>query len=306
MTTLYVSHLDYSLKVEDVQNAFKTYNPKEVKIISTPIGYSRGFAFIEFATPQEAEKALEMDRHTIGKMEIKVQKALPKEETTTERKMNRRGFKGKRNTRKRHLVKGTNEVTDNMLFIKNLPFAITEEKLKEMFSKFGVVEITLIKTHRKKGNVTKNNGIAFITVKTAEEQKKAIAEMNNFEVEGRKITVAAAYKKVENKQTTKKTNEPKSLSETNVFVKNLPFTLTDEGFKKLFEKYDVVEATIVKRHNKKLNVDRSKGYGFVTFKTAEQQKRAIAEMDNFEVEGRKITVTSAYQRAEKKEETTSN
>ncbi|EDR29774.1 plastid-specific 30S ribosomal protein 2, chloroplast precursor, putative [Entamoeba dispar SAW760] len=193
-----------------------------------------------------------------------------------------------------------------MLFIKNLPFSITEEKLKEIFSKFEVVEATIVKTHKKKQNVNLSKGFGFVTVKTSEEQKKAIAEMNNFEIEGRKIIVAAAYKRIEKKQVAKKTNEPKQLSETNIFVKNLPFDLTDESFKKLFEKYEVNEATIVKRHSKKLNTDRSKGYGFVVFKTTEGQKKAIEEMNNFEIEGRKITVAPAYQRVEKKEETTTN
>ena len=47
---------------------------------------------------------------------------------------------------------------------------------------------------------------------------------------------------------------------------------------------------------------KSRGFGFVTVKTEAAQKKALAEMKEHEVEGRKITVAASYIREEKKTE----
>lgn len=66
-------------------------------------------------------------------------------------------------------------------------------------------------------------------------------------------------------------------------VANLPFTLDDEGLKKVFTDagVEVATARIVKR---KFGIKRSKGFGFVdTVSESEQQKGLAA--DGTEVEG---------------------
>ena len=75
-----------------------------------------------------------------------------------------------------------------------------------------------------------------------------------------------------------------------VYVGNLPFTIDDEGLKNLFSSYgEIEEATIIKDKFS----GRSKGFGFVTFKEDEGAKKAIAEMNEKEVEGRKLKVNEA-------------
>jgi hypothetical protein len=75
-----------------------------------------------------------------------------------------------------------------------------------------------------------------------------------------------------------------------LYVGNLPFNLTLEAFKAMFEKYGTVtEATIV---TNKFN-GRSKGFGFVTFESDEAGDKAKTELNGSEVEGRKLTVNEA-------------
>ena len=75
-----------------------------------------------------------------------------------------------------------------------------------------------------------------------------------------------------------------------IYVGNLPFTIDDEGLKNLFSSYgEIEEATIIKDKFS----GRSKGFGFVTFKEDEGAKKAIAEMNEKEVEGRKLKVNEA-------------
>jgi len=75
-----------------------------------------------------------------------------------------------------------------------------------------------------------------------------------------------------------------------LYVGNLPFTVDDEGLKKLFESHgEIEEATLIKDKFS----GRSKGFGFVTFKNEEDAKKAMSEMNEKEVEGRQLKVNEA-------------
>jgi len=75
-----------------------------------------------------------------------------------------------------------------------------------------------------------------------------------------------------------------------VYAGNLPFSVGHEKLKELFVPYGEIEEAIV--ISDKFS-GRSKGFGFVTFKDDESAKKAIAEMNDKEVEGRKLRVNEA-------------
>lgn len=75
-----------------------------------------------------------------------------------------------------------------------------------------------------------------------------------------------------------------------VYVGNLPFSIDDEGLRKAFSHHgEIEEATVIKDKFS----GRSKGFGFVTFKDDESAKKAIASMNDKEVEGRNLKVNEA-------------
>jgi RNA recognition motif-containing protein len=74
-----------------------------------------------------------------------------------------------------------------------------------------------------------------------------------------------------------------------LYVGNLPFSVDHEGLKKIFEGFEVEEANVI---SDKFS-GRSKGFGFVTIADDEAAKKAIAELNEKEVEGRKIKVNEA-------------
>lgn len=74
-----------------------------------------------------------------------------------------------------------------------------------------------------------------------------------------------------------------------VYVGNLPFNVDSDGLKKIFSEYGESEAEVIMNKFS----GRSKGFGFITFKNEENAKKAIAEMNEKEVEGRKIVVNEA-------------
>jgi len=78
-----------------------------------------------------------------------------------------------------------------------------------------------------------------------------------------------------------------------IFIGNLPFSLEEERFKELFSSCgEISEALLIKNKFGKFK-DKSKGMGFITFVEDSAANRAIAEMNNKEIEGRLIKVAEA-------------
>lgn len=75
------------------------------------------------------------------------------------------------------------------LFVGGLPYSVTENQLKEIFSKFGEVDSVDVILDR---YTNQSKGFAFVDMKKDEEAKDAINKLNNSEVGGRKIIVSEA------------------------------------------------------------------------------------------------------------------
>lgn len=80
-------------------------------------------------------------------------------------------------------------------------------------------------------------------------------------------------------------------------VGNLPFSVNDEELKSLFVEYSTEEVTLIKDKFS----GRSKGFGFVTIADEEVAKKAIAEMNDKDVQGRQIKVSEARPMEERPE-----
>ena len=74
-----------------------------------------------------------------------------------------------------------------------------------------------------------------------------------------------------------------------IYVGNLPWSVNEEGLKKLFEGYNTEEVKLIKDKFS----GRAKGVGFVTIADEEAAKKAISEFDGKEVEGRNLKVSEA-------------
>lgn len=79
-------------------------------------------------------------------------------------------------------------------------------------------------------------------------------------------------------------------SQYELYVGNLPYEMSDADLKKLIDPFgDVVSARII---TNKIS-GSSKGYGFVKMSNAEDVEKAIASLNNKELEGRRVAVSEA-------------
>ena len=75
------------------------------------------------------------------------------------------------------------------IYVGNLPFGVDKAKLDELFGTFGDIEESIVISDKFSG---RSKGFGFVTFKDDESAKKAIADMNDKEVEGRNIKVNEA------------------------------------------------------------------------------------------------------------------
>lgn len=74
-----------------------------------------------------------------------------------------------------------------------------------------------------------------------------------------------------------------------IYVGNLPFSVDEEAFRKLFEAFNPSEVSLIKDKFS----GRSKGFGFVTIDDDEAAKKALAEMNGKDIDGRELKVSEA-------------
>ena len=82
----------------------------------------------------------------------------------------------------------------------------------------------------------------------------------------------------------------------NIYVSNLGFNIQDEDLKEFFTPYgEVTSAKIINDRE----TGKSRGFGFVEMSDETAAKKAIAELDGGDVEGRTIKVMIAKPKEEK-------
>lgn len=74
-----------------------------------------------------------------------------------------------------------------------------------------------------------------------------------------------------------------------LYVGNLPWSVDEEGLKKLFAGYETEEVTLIKDKYS----GRSKGFGFVTIADDAAAQKAMTELNGKQIEGRELKVTEA-------------
>mmetsp|Transcript_11962 Transcript_11962/g.17553 ORF Transcript_11962/g.17553 Transcript_11962/m.17553 type:complete len:179 (+) Transcript_11962:182-718(+) len=169
------------------------------------------------------------------------------------------------------------------LYVGNLPWDAKDEDLKELFEKYGCSGAAM----QRYKDSDRSKGFAIVTV-GADDATKAIADLHDSDFQGRTIIVRedrGPVAKTSIQERKKKERAPRAKKEEvpseTIFVGNLPWSVDSALLATSFK--DHVSADV------KFGMDgRSRGYGLVEFKSVEEAKKAIEEMHETEIDGRKI------------------
>ena len=164
--TLVLSNLSYSATEETLQEAFE--KATFIKVPQNQNGKSKGYAFIEFASFEDAKETL----NSCNKMEIEgraIRLELQKP-------------RGSPNARIQ---------PSKTLFVKGLSEDTTEETLKESFD--GSIHVSIV-TKRETGS---SKGFGFVDFNSEEDAKAAKETMEDGEIDGNKVNLDWAKPKGE-------------------------------------------------------------------------------------------------------------
>ncbi|XP_021769597.1 33 kDa ribonucleoprotein, chloroplastic-like [Chenopodium quinoa] len=192
--------------------------------------------------------------------------------------------------------KGVDSVDDCRLFVGNLPYSMTSDQLSEVFAEAGQVRFIEIIYDK----VTdRSRGFGFVTMGSVDEAKEAIRMFDGSQVGGR--TVRVNFPEVP-RGGERKVMGPK-LQSSNVgyvdtphklYAGNLGWGITSQGLREAFANQEgFLSAKVIYERAS----GRSRGFGFITFSTADAAESALTTMNGVELEGRPLRLNMASDRA---------
>ncbi|CAN6837857.1 unnamed protein product [Brassica oleracea] len=185
---------------------------------------------------------------------------------------------------------------EGRLYVGNLPYTITSSELSQLFGQAGtVVDVQIV--HNKVTD--RSRGFGFVTMGSIEEAQEAIQMFNTSQIGGR--TVKVNFPEVPRggerevmRAKIRDSNRSYVDSPHKLYAGNLGWNLTSQGLKDAFgDQPGVLGAKVVYERDS----GRSRGFGFVSFETAQDLQSAMCAMNGVEVEGRELRLNMASERA---------
>lgn len=188
-TNVYIKNLiDEMDDDEKLKKYFEQYGTViSARVMMDENGKSRGFGFVNFEKPDEAEKSVEdlNGKELVKGKQLFVGRAQKKAERQAELKRRFEQIKQERVNRNR----GVN------LYVKNLDDSITDQKLREEFAPYGDITSAKVMTD----STGRSKGFGFVCFAQADQATKAVTDLSNRIVCGKPLYVAIAQRKDERK-----------------------------------------------------------------------------------------------------------
>lgn len=166
LCTVFLSNLDFSVGKKEVVPIFADCGEvKDFRLVKDYKCRSKGFGYLVFRTQSAAANALKYDRTAINGRPMYVSAYDPEGHT--------------------HQFKYATGLEKDKVFIRGLPFSLTEEKIRELFQPHGEIKETRLVTFRN-GH---SKGICYLRYNDAETAEKVVKAMDGTEVEGKIISV---------------------------------------------------------------------------------------------------------------------
>ncbi|XP_062159841.1 polyadenylate-binding protein 2-like [Alnus glutinosa] len=182
---VFVKNLSEATTDEDLKKIFGEYGIITSAVVMRDVdGKSKCFGFVNFENADDAAKAVEeLNGKAFDDKEWYVGKAQKKSDRELE-------LKGRFEQTMKEAV---DKYQGMNLYVKNLDDSINDEKLKELFSEFGI--ITSCKVMRDPSGISRGSG--FVAFSTSEEASRALDAMNGKMVVSKPLYVALAQRKEE-------------------------------------------------------------------------------------------------------------
>nr|GMC47576.1 polyadenylate-binding protein 6-like [Ipomoea batatas] len=273
---LFIKNLAPSVTSAQLERIFSNYGTIVSCKVVEEDGKSKCFGFVQFDSEQSAMIAISCLHGTMleGK-KLYVSKFIKKQEREVPRED----------------LKFTN------LYVKNFYDDLTEDLLREKFSKYGKVHNAIIMRDEK----GKSRGFGFVNFYSHEDAKRAVEGLNGALLGSKQLVVVRAQKKIDREEVSRCVDDD-SISidhqkpeASNLYVKNLSLSMDDRKLKALFSTYGKVTSAKIMRHDDGV----SKGFGFVSFSNPGDAKKAMDSLNGTTCNGMCLYVALAWSKEER-------
>ena len=305
-TAILVKNFSFGIKAGDLRKLFEPFG-QIIKLLMPPSGT---IAIVEFARPDEAQMAFKsLAYRKIGDSILFLEKA-PKDlfdaaaaarqqQALPENKPVTQGFSSSDTFAARQMAEegeeGEEESTavTSTLFVKNLSFSTTTEKLVETFKPVDGFLSARVKTKPdpKQPGQTLSMGFGFVEFKSKTQAQNAIAAMNGYTLDQHELVIRSSNKVADVAEERRKEDTAKKIAarRTKIIIKNLPFQATRKDVRVLFGAYGQLRSV---RLPKKF--DRTaRGFAFADFVSAREAENAMDALKSTHFLGRKLVLQFA-------------
>lgn len=273
---IFIKNLHPAIDNKALHDTFSAFGKiLSCKVATDDMGMSKCFGFVHYETGEAAEAAIEnVNGMLLNDREVFVGKHISKKDRESKFEEMKANF--------------TN------VYVKNINLDWSDDKLKEFFAPYGAITSIYLE----KDQEGKSKGFGFINFESHEQAVKAVADLNDTDVDGQRIYVGRAQKKRERIEELKKQYESTRLEKlskyqgVNLFIKNLDDTIDSEKLEEEFKPFGAITSARVMVDE----TGKSKGFGFVCFSSPEEATKAITEMNQRMVLGKPLYVALAQRK----------
>lgn len=179
------------------------------------------------------------------------------------------------------------------LFVRNLNFSTTTDRLREVFEPLDgfLAAKVKTKTDNKKPGHSLSMGFGFLEFKSKKQAQSTLAAMDGYKLDGHELLIRESQKPVDAAERRRKEDQAKKAAgrKTKIIIKNLPFEATKKDIRALFGPYGQLSSV---RVPKKFD-STTRGFAFADFVTAREAENAIDALKDTHLLGRRMILEFA-------------
>lgn len=296
-TAILVKNFAYGTQVDELKKLFEPHG-NVLRVLMPPAGT---IAIVEFEVGEHARSAFRSLAYRKFKDSVLFLEKAPKlllngvnSHTNTNETILSTSNRVKLLTTDLLEVETTQQLTlTSTLFVKNLSFITTTERLREVFKPLdGFISAKIkMKPDTKKPGEFLSMGFGFLEFSSEQHAQAALASMDGYKLDGHELLIRASHKAVDAAEQRRKEDEVKKLAgrRTKIIIKNLPFEISKKDIRALFSAYGQLRSV---RLPKKFD-SSTRGFAFADFVTAREAESAMAALKDTHLLGRRLVLEFA-------------
>lgn len=184
-------------------------------------------------------------------------------------------------------------VDTSTLFVRNLNFSTSTERLIEVFSPLdGFLSAKVkTKTDAKKPGQILSMGFGFLEFRDKNQAQAALSAMQGYNLDGHQLLIKASHKALDAAEERRKEDRAKKAAgrRTKLLIKNLPFEASKKDLRALFGAYGQLRSVrMPKKHD-----NSTRGFAFADFTTPREAENALNALRNTHLLGRRLVLDFA-------------